>query len=256
MLSKINLCRNPQTQFCVIIDLGGVTKEAVDIRNPKILFDLINNRYPSLIGTFLIINQPIFFTGLWGLIRHWIDPDFVGRMNMLGNAARLTSFVDPSVLPTELGGTAEDTLRDWMRSRYKIEGWNFQNDAEAQKEAPTSVHARIMAALSSEPAVEDVSEGSKKRGYINKESGWIKRFQRQYFVLKENVIYYFKDEKSTKPEGIIGLLNVRLEDGQNATKKPHSFLLVTILRTYYFFLDTQKERDEWWEAINSEIVAA
>jgi len=78
--------------------------------------------------------------------------------------------------------------------------------------------------------------------------------QKQYFVVKDHVIYYFKDEKSLKPEGIIGLANVRLEDGQAVIKKPHSFMLVTTLRTYYFYLDTQQEKDDWWEVISGESV--
>ncbi len=49
---------------------------------------------------------------------------------------------------------------------------------------------------------------------------------------------------------------MKLEEGAEVIKKPHSFMLVTTLLTYYFYLDSQKEKEDWWSDIQSEIVEA
>lgn len=66
-----------------------------------------------------------------------------------GNKERLFGFVDRDKLPTDLNGTMEFNSRDWIRARYKVEGFTL-GQVEEDNKGPSTVQARILAALSSE----------------------------------------------------------------------------------------------------------
>jgi len=92
-----------------------------------------------------------------------------------------------------------------------------------------------------------------KKGYLVKQGGGRKAWQKRWFVLKTNFVCYYKDNKSLlHPQGVIDLADssVRLTP-YDSIKKKFCFEIVTPTRTYYAQGTDDKETTEWIKAIDA-----
>jgi len=97
-----------------------------------------------------------------------------------------------------------------------------------------------------------------KTGYLIKEGGGIKTWKKRWCVLKNNVIYYSKAMDASSEIGAIRLEKVdpnRVFASNRKLKKYSGlcFEVPTPERTYYLVTSSEKERDEWIEALRSSI---
>lgn len=101
----------PVETFCTILDLGGVA-----ISNFYRVKDYVmetasigQNRYPETMGKFYIINAPWAFTAIWAVIKPWLDPVTVAKIQILGYGYKdeLLKQIAPQNLPKEFGGLCE-----------------------------------------------------------------------------------------------------------------------------------------------------
>jgi len=85
-----------------------------------------------------------------------------------------------------------------------------------------------------------------KAGYLVKEGGKFKSWKKRWFVLKNNVIYYSKEQNSGQL-GIIRLhgLSPDQVNASNRTKKSNMFEIKTPKRVYYLSAESDPERDLW-----------
>ena len=62
-------------QTCTILDLKDVSlsqaSSAYSFIKPA--SELTQNNYPEILGNMFIINAPFLFTGIWAVIKGWID---------------------------------------------------------------------------------------------------------------------------------------------------------------------------------------
>lgn len=89
-----------------------------------------------------------------------------------------------------------------------------------------------------------------KEGYLQKRGEVNKAFQRRWFVLKGNILFYFDKKGDREPNGVIILEGVLLEivDDESA----FTFELVFpghASRTYVLTADSQDEMESWMKAI-------
>jgi len=93
-----------------------------------------------------------------------------------------------------------------------------------------------------------------KTGYLIKEGGNFKTWKKRWMVLKNNVIYYSKDQNSGEL-GIIRLNGLKPENIQinSSKKKKNCFQIETPSRTYYLVADTEEEREIWMSACKSSV---
>ena len=68
--------------------------------------------YPETLGTHYIINAPLIFTGMWKVIKKWLDPKTAAKFEVHGTdyRAALLKAIHPSQLPVEYGGTSSHVL--------------------------------------------------------------------------------------------------------------------------------------------------
>eukprot|EP00742_Colponemidia_sp_Colp-10_P000606 GILJ01000662.1.p1 GENE.GILJ01000662.1~~GILJ01000662.1.p1 ORF type:complete len:128 (-),score=12.14 GILJ01000662.1:137-520(-) len=94
-----------------------------------------------------------------------------------------------------------------------------------------------------------------KEGYLTKQGGFVKNWKRRYFVLRDNVITYFKTPTSTSPQGIIPLDQcLAVKSADDVINKCCSFIVSIPGRTYYILAESDEERDEWIRAVGRSIV--
>ncbi len=91
--------------------------------------------YPERLEQFFMINAPWFFSGIWAVIRPWLDPITARKIQILGTdfLPTLREYIDDSQIPIELGGTRENFA--WQFPASRTEGDEF---LEAAKGSTTS----------------------------------------------------------------------------------------------------------------------
>lgn len=85
-----------------------------------------------------------------------------------------------------------------------------------------------------------------KEGYLVKEGGIIKSWQKRWFVLKDGTLYYFKTHESQDPRGYIPLSGCKVKPAVNYTSRQFCFSISHPKnRTYYLCAKDQEELEDW-----------
>ena len=89
-----------------------------------------------------------------------------------------------------------------------------------------------------------------KQGYMLKRGDINKAFQKRWFILKGNLLFYFERKGDKEPIGVIVLEGCTVELAENVDA--FSFELVfpgSGCRTYVFATDTQEAMEDWMKSI-------
>jgi len=101
---------------CYIMDLKGA---AAKIMSSKV-WDLLKmaskigqDYYPEILGHMFIVNAPMFFYGVWNIVKHFVDEKTRNKIHILGSGYKkeLIKYIDEKDLPDFLGGKA--TVEDY-----------------------------------------------------------------------------------------------------------------------------------------------
>ena len=96
---------------CTIMDLKGVgvTKVSSVYGYVKQASAISQDHYPERLGKLYLINAPWGFSGVWSVVKGFLDPVTVNKIHILGGGyqSELLSQVPKENLPKEFGGTCE-----------------------------------------------------------------------------------------------------------------------------------------------------
>ena len=87
----------------------GKTKEFVNLGA-----NITQDNYPELMGQTFIINTGYFFSGIWAVIKGWLDPVTRQKIKIISGSGKkeLLEVIDADKLPVELGGTFQGNIRE------------------------------------------------------------------------------------------------------------------------------------------------
>jgi len=136
---------------CSILDLKNVPlMQFNNIR--KVLGQVTHiaqNYYPETLGRMFIINAPLLFQGVWGMVKGMLDEATVAKISILGSSYQkeLLEAIDAENLPSDYGGTCQcpngcrhsdvGPWNDGTVSGYPIPFWeNINNISEDKKIQP------------------------------------------------------------------------------------------------------------------------
>lgn len=75
-------------QTCTILDLKhiklGSSKKAYNFVEPASA--MAQNNYPEILGNMFIVNAPMLFTGIWTIVKMWIDDKTKQKIKILGGS--------------------------------------------------------------------------------------------------------------------------------------------------------------------------
>ncbi|TPX57783.1 hypothetical protein PhCBS80983_g03595 [Powellomyces hirtus] len=98
-------------QSCTILDMKNVYITAFPsvASLVKQVSAIAQNYYPEMLGKMYIINAPMLFTGVWSIVKGFLDEVTVSKINILGSnyKSKLLETIDESSLPKIYGGTCE-----------------------------------------------------------------------------------------------------------------------------------------------------
>jgi hypothetical protein len=131
---------------CTIMDLKGVgvTKVSSVYGYVKQASAISQDHYPERLGKLYLINAPWGFSGVWSVVKGFLDPVTVNKIHILGASyqAELLAQVPKENLPKEFGGICEcdggcefGDMGPWQEKEYaKLPKWQTQ-DANANQSA-------------------------------------------------------------------------------------------------------------------------
>jgi hypothetical protein len=94
---------------CTIMDLKGVgiSKATQVYSYVKQASNMSQNYYPERLGKLYVINAPWGFSGVWSVIKGWIDPVTVSKIHILGGSYQKELFdqIPAENLPKNFGGS-------------------------------------------------------------------------------------------------------------------------------------------------------
>lgn len=97
--------------FCTIMDMKGVsiTKAGQVYTYVNQASVISQNYYPERLGKLYIINAPWGFSGVWSIVKGWLDPVTVKKIHILGGGYQkeLLAQIPAENLPEEFGGTCK-----------------------------------------------------------------------------------------------------------------------------------------------------
>ncbi|TFK28617.1 hypothetical protein FA15DRAFT_685231 [Coprinopsis marcescibilis] len=112
--TRLKICSeragHPVENFCTIFDLDGVgITTASQVKEFVSQVSGIGGRYPETMGKFYFINTPWGFPTFWMLIKGWLDPVAVSKIQILGSEYKgeLLKQIPAENLPKQFGGNCE-----------------------------------------------------------------------------------------------------------------------------------------------------
>ncbi|KAF8976866.1 cytosolic factor, phosphatidylinositol/phosphatidylcholine transfer protein [Entomortierella lignicola] len=98
-------------QCCTILDLKGVSLRqfANAFGFIKRTSAIAQNYYPEMMGKMYVINAPMMFTSVWGMVKPLLDEVTVKKIVILGSnyKSTLLADIDAENLPEAIGGTCQ-----------------------------------------------------------------------------------------------------------------------------------------------------
>lgn len=94
------------------------------------------------------------------------------------------------------------------------------------------------------------------QGWLEKESGRLSRWQWRWFVLKDDGLYYYKDDTDIEHKDTILFSEIRSVAKSSHSGKAHCLILVGEKKggkTYYLAAQSEAQRDQWYSAIMPHI---
>jgi hypothetical protein len=119
---------------CTIMDMKGVSVGSISqvYSHLQKASALSQNYYPERLGRLYIINAPWAFKYVWTVIKGWLDPVTVQKIQILDSTyeTELHKQVPKENLPKEFGGTCEcpggcqlSDMGPWKEEKYAKPAW-------------------------------------------------------------------------------------------------------------------------------------
>ncbi|KAJ2852435.1 phosphatidylinositol transfer protein csr1 [Coemansia brasiliensis] len=98
------LARNYNDRALLLYDFTGFKLENVDTAFSKTIITTIQELYPHTFGATLLFVNSWLFSGIWKVIRGWMDPMVARRTTIVKDIKALQEFIDLSQIPASMGG--------------------------------------------------------------------------------------------------------------------------------------------------------
>ncbi|PYH95691.1 CRAL/TRIO domain protein [Aspergillus ellipticus CBS 707.79] len=101
----------PSETVTIIFDMTGFGLSNMEYAPVKFIIKCFEENYPECLGNMLIHNAPWVFSGIWKIIKGWMDPVIVQKVQFTNKVSDLEQFIAPDQIMKELKGK-----EDWSYS--------------------------------------------------------------------------------------------------------------------------------------------
>ncbi|KAA8651186.1 hypothetical protein EYZ11_008949 [Aspergillus tanneri] len=129
----------PVENVTVVFDLTGFSLSNMEYAPVKFLIECFERNYPESLGTLLIHNAPWVFSGIWRIIKAWMDPVIVSKIHFTNSVADMEKFIARDQIVKELGGS-EDWTYEYVEP---VEGENDEMADSVSRDSLLAERQRI-----------------------------------------------------------------------------------------------------------------
>ncbi|RAL07799.1 CRAL-TRIO domain-containing protein [Aspergillus homomorphus CBS 101889] len=95
---------DPVETATILFDMTGFSLSNMEYAPVKFVIDCFQENYPEYLGAMIIHNAPWIFTGIWKIVKSWMDPVIVSKVHFTKTTADLEQFIAPDKILKEIGG--------------------------------------------------------------------------------------------------------------------------------------------------------
>ncbi|GMM35405.1 Csr1 protein [Saccharomycopsis crataegensis] len=96
--------KEPVDSASILFDMSDFSLSNMDYSPVKFMISAFEAHYPESLGVLLIHKAPWVFSGIWNIIKNWLDPVVASKVNFTKNTSDLEKFIEAENLPASLGG--------------------------------------------------------------------------------------------------------------------------------------------------------
>ena len=110
IIETARLClKDPVDTAAVFFDLSNFSMANMDYGPVKFMIHCFANHFPECLGFLLIHNAPWVFTGIWNVIKGWIDPVVASKIKFTKTTEDVAKFIPMEYIEKNLGGNSDHT---------------------------------------------------------------------------------------------------------------------------------------------------
>ncbi|KAF2155229.1 CRAL/TRIO domain-containing protein [Myriangium duriaei CBS 260.36] len=98
------MLRPPVDTATIIFDMTGFSLSNMDYAPVKFMIKCFEANYPESLGSVLVYKAPWLFSGIWKIIRGWLDPVVASKVHFCSDESELSQYVSRPHMLKELGG--------------------------------------------------------------------------------------------------------------------------------------------------------
>lgn len=98
------MLHDPVDSATVVFDMKGFGLSNMDYNAVKFVIQCFEAHYPECLGVLLVHRAPWVFSGIWKIIRPWLDPVIAQKIHFTSNTKDVEKFIDISNIPKDMGG--------------------------------------------------------------------------------------------------------------------------------------------------------
>lgn len=108
IIENARLClKEPVDTACVFFDMSQFSLANMDHGAVKFIIQCFEGHYPESLGRLLIFKAPWVFSGIWSMIKGWLDPVVANKIVFVKTYDDLANYFSDDLIPKSVGGTNE-----------------------------------------------------------------------------------------------------------------------------------------------------
>ncbi|KAE8386849.1 CRAL/TRIO domain protein [Aspergillus alliaceus] len=173
----------PVETACVIFDMSNFSLANMDYHPVKFMIKCFEANYPECLGVVLIHKAPWIFSGIWNIIKGWLDPVVASKINFTKNVQDLEKFIPKDRIYKELEGD-----QDWEYNYVEPQAGENKTMEDTAKRDELIKERHQLAQELQDVTVEWISASRKKddeatKAAVEKRTALIEQLRAQYWVL-------------------------------------------------------------------------
>ncbi|KAE8350858.1 CRAL/TRIO domain protein [Aspergillus coremiiformis] len=173
----------PVETACVVFDMSNFSLANMDYNPVKFMIKCFEANYPECLGVVLIHKAPWIFSGIWNIIKGWLDPVVASKINFTKNIQDLEKFIPKDRIYKELEGD-----EDWEYSYVEPQPGENETMKDTAKRDELVNERQQLAKELQDATIDWISASRKKddaatRAAVEKRKIIIERLRVQYWEI-------------------------------------------------------------------------
>ncbi|PYI11566.1 CRAL/TRIO domain protein [Aspergillus sclerotiicarbonarius CBS 121057] len=171
----------PVETACVIFDMTDFSLANMDYHPVKYMIKCFEANYPECLGVVLIHKAPWIFSGIWNIIKGWLDPVVASKIQFTKNVQDLEKFIPKDRIMKELDGD-----EDWAYQYVEPQPDENKLQEDTAKRDEMVAERQQLAQELQDVTIDWISSTMKKddgavKAAVEKRKGLVERLRAQYW---------------------------------------------------------------------------